>query len=70
QEEIHKKEPQRETYLETTYFQPDWVEINFKFKVSYIDGEEDINRYIDLVKEELENNLNVTIVDFVIEGII
>ncbi len=70
QEELQKKEPKREPYLETTYFQPDWVEIDFKFKVTYRDGSEDINRYIDLVTEEIETDLNVTIVDFGIEGII
>ncbi|MHA1115966.1 MAG: hypothetical protein ACTSRR_08695 [Candidatus Heimdallarchaeaceae archaeon] len=70
QEELEKKEPSRDPYLETTFFLPDWVEMNFKFKSSYKDGDEDIYMYIDLVKEEIESNLNVTIVDFGIEGVV
>jgi len=70
QEELEKKEPSRDPYLETTFFLPDWVEMNFKFKSSYKDGDEDIYMYIDLVKEEIESDLNVTIVDFGIEGVV
>ncbi len=69
QEEIKAKEPKREPFLETTYYSPTWAEINFRFKVSYRDGTEDIYRYIDLVKEEIETTLNVIIIDFQLEHI-
>jgi hypothetical protein len=41
-----------------------------RFRVSFRDGSEDINRYVDLVTESIEGQLNVTIVDFDIENII
>jgi len=69
QGDINKKEPKRELYLETSYFSNEIVEINFRFKASFRDGTEDIHRYIDLIKETLENELNVTIIEFNIEGV-
>jgi hypothetical protein len=70
QSELNEKEPKRQPHLETNYFHEEWVEIAFRFRVSFRDGSEDVNRYIDLVRESLEGQLNVTIVDFDIENII
>lgn len=70
QNELNEKEPKRQPHLETNYFHEEWVEIALRFRVSFRDGSEDINRYIDLVTESIEGQLNVTIVDFDIENII
>ncbi len=70
QKDLAEKEPKREPRLETNYFNPEWVEINFLFKASFRDGTEDIHRYIDLVSETLEGQLNISISDFNIENII
>ena len=70
QKDLNEKEPKRQPQLETNYFHEEWVEIAFLFRVSFRDGSEDINRYIDLVSESIEGQLNVTIVDFDIENII
>ncbi|RLE58103.1 MAG: hypothetical protein DRJ35_08525 [Thermoprotei archaeon] len=69
QESLKEKEPKRQPYLETSYFSPEMVEINFRFRASFRDGTEDIHRYIDLVTETLENDLNLTIIEFNIEGV-
>ncbi|NPD88093.1 MAG: hypothetical protein HGN29_05200 [Asgard group archaeon] len=70
QRELNEKEPKRQPHLETNYFHEDWLEIVLRFRVSFRDGSEDINRFIDLVTESLESHLNITIVDFDIENII
>ena len=70
EQEIHDKEPKREPQMETHLFNPDWTEISLRFRASYRDGNEDIYRFIDLVTETLESQLNVTIVDFNISNII
>ncbi|MHA1223389.1 MAG: hypothetical protein ACTSSG_04695 [Candidatus Heimdallarchaeaceae archaeon] len=70
QKELEEKEPKRQPRLETEYFQEDWIEMSFVFRVSYRDGNEDIHRFLDLVTETLEGQLNITIVDFDIENII
>lgn len=70
QQELEKKEPKREPYLETSFFAEDWIEINFRFKTSYRDSETDIRLYLEMVQEDMENHLNITIIDFQIEDII
>ena len=70
QRELAEKEPKRQPQLETNYFHEEWVEIALKFRASFRDGSEDINRYVDLVVETLQGQLNITIVDFDIESII
>ena len=70
QEDLAEKEPKREPRFETGYFQAEWIEISFIFRVSFRDGNEDIYRYIDLVTETLESQLNITIVNFQVETII
>ena len=70
QKELNEKEPKRQPHLETNYFHEEWVEIALRFRVSFRDGSEDINRYVDLVIESIEGQLNITIVDFDIENII
>ncbi|MHA1687495.1 MAG: hypothetical protein ACTSYD_14015 [Candidatus Heimdallarchaeaceae archaeon] len=69
QKELEKKEPKRQPYLDTNYFSKELIEILFKFRASFRDGTEDINRYIDLVKETIENELNVLITEFNVEEI-
>jgi len=70
QQELAEKEPKRQPNFETGYFQVDWVEISFVFRASFRDGNQDIYRYIDLVSETLEDQLNISIVDFQVESII
>jgi len=70
QMEIAEKEQKRQPRLETGYFQADWIEITLIFRVSYRDGNEDIYRFIDLVTQTLEGQLNIIIVDFHVESII
>ncbi len=70
QKELEEKEPKRQPRLETTFFREDWIEIQLMFRASYRDGTEDIHRFIDLVTEEIQGQLNVTIVDFNIESIV
>ena len=70
QKELAEKEPKRQTAFETVYFQVAWIEITFVFRASFRDGNEDIYRYIDLVTETLEDQLNISVVDFQIESII
>ncbi|MHA1419244.1 MAG: hypothetical protein ACTSVO_13880 [Candidatus Heimdallarchaeaceae archaeon] len=67
--ELAEKEPKRQPTMETQIFNPDWVEISLKFRVSYRDGTEDIYRFIDLVKETLTGQLNVIIIDFSVSNI-
>lgn len=69
QEEMNDKEPKRQTFLETNYFTSQWIEINLRFRISYRDGREDINRYFDLLKEMMENQLYISIVDIKVENI-
>ena len=64
QKELAEKEPKRQPRLETTFFHEDWIEIQFLFRASYRDGTEDIQRYIDLLTEELEVQLNIIIIYF------
>ena len=68
--ELEEKEPKRQPRLETTFFLEDWIEIQLMFRASYRDGTEDIHRFIDLVTEELQGQLNIVIVDFTIESIV
>lgn len=70
QQELEEKEPKRQPRFETGYFQADWIEMTLIFRASFRDGNEDIYRYIDLVTENLESQLNITIVNFQVESII
>ncbi len=70
QSEVDEKEPKRQTHLETNFFHEEWVEIAFRFRVSFRDGSEEIDRYVELVRESLESQLNISIVDFDVENII
>ena len=69
QEDLAEKEPKRNPRLATNFYSPEWTEINFVFRASFRDGNEDIYRYIDLVSDTLENQLNITIIDFNVENI-
>ncbi len=70
QNDLKDKEPKRNPILETSFFSKDWLEINFFFRASFRDGNEDIYRYIDLVSDTLISQLNITIIDFHIENIV
>ena len=69
QQELMEKEPKRNPRLETNFYNPEWTEINFVFRASFRDGNEDIYRYIDLVSETLESQMNISITDFNVENI-
>lgn len=70
QDTLLQKEPKRQPYLDTYYFSQELIELVFKFRASFRDGSEDIQRYIDLVKDTIENELNVLIVEFNVEEIV
>ncbi len=70
QQDLEEQDPKRQPRFETGYFQAEWIEISFIFRASFRDGNEEIYRYIDHVSETLENQLNITIVDFQVESII
>ena len=70
EKELAEKEPKRQPRFETGYFQAEWIEITFIFRASFRDNNEEIYRYIDFVTETLEEQLNITIVNFQVESII